>query len=220
MRLLCLLAVASCFPVAVENTSRTFLGVDQSHAFVRGNLTDVSLEVVRMFGERKLGLVDQHPTMAGVELVFRGERTTVTSGGRYSVSSVDVGSEFVASLRAMPGGLTEVELVGRPLFDGTQPYAMPDSDLDHLRVSGAEEADVVHGVFSELALAGRIERPRDAAGRANAAMQRPTTALEQCMAERHAVFERARRITNAPERARIYESAPTCSTIRQIVSRE
>jgi hypothetical protein len=209
-----LVAVVGCIPVAVTTSSRTFLGADQSRAVIGEDVPAAALDVTRMFGERRFNLVDQRRERGNLVLVFRGERTTVTSGNRYSVSSVDVGSEFVATLRALPGGATQVEIEGRPLYDGGQPYVSPLVDLNGARVSGAEEADVVHGVIAELALASKVvPTPRTAVVPTPSRLAGQPSPVDACMEERHGVYTRAARTGDPATRAKVYESAPDCVSV-------
>jgi len=203
--LLASLAAACMTPVTTNST--TFLSPADSRAIVGENVQATSLDVVRMFDERHFNLVDQHPADGGLVLTFRGSRGAVTEGDRHGVTTYDVGSEFVATLRPMPGGVTQVELFGRPLLNGGQPYDTIAGDPAGGRATGADEAEVVHGVLSELQLAGKVVQPSPAA------QQQEQSALDQCKTARVAVFERAKSVSDPDARAKVYESAPDCSKL-------
>jgi hypothetical protein len=212
MKHLMIVALLGACMTPVTSSSRTFLSVYESRAVVNEDPHAASVDMIAMLGERHYNLVDQRSTNDALVLTFRGDRTIVTEGGRQGVSSTNIGSEFTATLQAMPGGVTQVELYGRPLIDSANPKLGPFQDADHLHVTGAEEAEVVHGVLSELAVTRKIvPAPRPATTPPVApAVARSGSQHDQCVAERHAAYERARTISDPAARAKVYESAPSC----------
>jgi hypothetical protein len=194
--------LAACVgEVPVTATSQSYLTPSGSRAMMREAPDAAARDVVRLFGERGDTLVDQHVNGNDRMLTFRGTRAVVF---RYVL-----GSEFVATLRAVPGGGTELDLVGRPLENGTQPVIPADIAVEDTRVSGAEEAQVVHGVLAELVVDGMVVPTADTASLPAGA----PTEVEQCKAARIAALRRAAAITDPDDRAAAFEAAPDCTRL-------
>jgi hypothetical protein len=199
--------LAGCVPAPVETSSLNYLSSQQSHAIVSGDVHAAAQDVMHALGERGFNVVDQHAESdGGLTLRFRGLRQEVTAGNRYGVYTVAVGSEFVATLHPEPGGTTDVELSGHPLLDGTQPKVPPNSGAG--LVSGANEAEVVHGVFSELAATGKAVATR---GTAVQSPEQAKAEYNDCMAARHDAFARAQAISDLDVRTKLLQSAPECA---------
>ncbi|HEV7558316.1 MAG TPA: hypothetical protein VGO00_22760 [Kofleriaceae bacterium] len=195
MKIPILIAIASsaCMPAAPDHdiTSRAFLGRSQSETYVRLAVPEAARVIDELFSKRGFALVDQKATATGVQLAFKGHRADIALRHH----STDVGSAFYASLDATDRGV-HVQLLGKPTVDGDEASELGGST--YFQTTGANEAEVVHGVLAELQLQGLV-----APG---------VNPHQACLDERAEVVSRANRIGDAAERARVLETAPRCDS--------
>jgi hypothetical protein len=143
-------------------SSRTVLGPEASRSELRAPVGDTGREVVRLFSTRGYALVDRLPTRTGLTLRFKGNREAVTE----NAISTQIGSIFVVSIEPAAADRTVVTIDGAPTVEGSAAC-----ETDHMTecerlpnmlrkyVDGRAEADVVRGVFAELALEGLVASP-------------------------------------------------------------
>jgi hypothetical protein len=153
MAMISLLASA-CIPA---QSSRGVLNLDQSRRTVREEPDQAAREVTRLFATRGYALVDQTMTRFGHRLEFRGRRDEAI------VHTAEYASGFYAWI-ADERMASTVTIVGWPIVAGYPACHLIDATLecstsgdDHMR--GYEEASVIYGVFSELAVEGLVATP-------------------------------------------------------------
>ena len=149
------LALAGCF--AEVQSSTHVLGAASSAAELRAPPLEVARTLTKLFATRGYSLVDQQRDGAMLVLRLKGNRE-VTSLGK---GATQFGSLFEVRI-ASAGPGSRVTMLGVPIIDGrvactTEHTVLPCEVVDlpdglQRDVDGSAEADVVHGVFSELAL--------------------------------------------------------------------
>jgi hypothetical protein len=181
-----------------------------SRALVKASPDDTARALVALFTHRGYPLADQRALPDGaIMLRLQGSRETIVEGGKHWVASSVVGSVFTAVIERSGANLTALDLYAKPTLDGhegcdpradCQPFYV---DARHYRdMTGAEEAQVVHGVIAELALEGLAIPPRVSAVDEH---------HQRCLEQRRAILERANSATWTYTRERIAQTAPTCS---------
>lgn len=209
-----LLGLAGC--LAAAQSSRAVLGADLSQSEATVPPREAALAVTRLFANRGYPLTDQVVTTEGLVLRFKGQRESITSGGRRSTSSTQFGSVFYVAVNRAPGDHSTVVIDGAPVIDDVEACAGPgrgpcgNAHVDLLQgdhIDGRAEAEVVRGVFAELVLEGlAIPLPPD-----HPAMVRvKAEALAQCNERRREVFDEAKKIVNTERRLEHLRSAPVC----------
>jgi len=146
-------------------SSRAVLPPDQSHLAVGEVPLDAAREVTRLFAARGYAMVDQQALPdASFALVFKGARGEVTTGGHKSgVTSYAIGSVFHVHVAPIDATHADIQIIGNPMIDGSEKCSADGSSCASVpldvgqgtELAGRTEAEVVHGVFSELTLEGR-----------------------------------------------------------------
>jgi hypothetical protein len=202
------LALTGCF--ATAQPSRSVLGAGRSQAAIRAPPRESAQQIVRLFASRGYALVDQQAREASLVLHFKGNRESVSRGRSHSLQ---FGSAFYVSLDPGPDDQTVVSIDGTPVVDGieicTAYTVAPCKSTVELsleaHVNGRAEADVVHGVFTELALHDLVAGP----GPDSPAVQQ-LTPQKLCAVERHRALREAYQADDEQERKRLIAAAPTC----------
>jgi hypothetical protein len=204
-----ILAVTGCITTA--QSSRAVLGPTLAQLEIRLPPREAGSEITKLLANRGYMLVDQQPTGAGLALRFQGNREPATLDKGYSTQ---FGSTFSVSISQAPGDHSMVSIDGSPMIDSAVACTsdthescdktyFPVAAADH--INGRAEADVVYGVFSELALGDLV------VGSVPARAAVPvSTASPACLAERHRVLVEAKGIEDQYERMKLIETAPTC----------
>jgi hypothetical protein len=185
-----LAAAAGCRPLAARS-SAAVLGPDGSSAVVRRAPAEAALEVARLLSERGYAIVDQRQDGATIALRLKGVRRIFVQ----RKSSYEIGSAYHVTIAPHGDAQAEVTLIGRPIYEGAElctsdlrlaaPCERRRGDYEHEgELDGAAEAEVVHGVFSELQLRGEID---DAA----VSTQRIGLARDLCRTRRQEEIDRA-----------------------------
>ncbi len=211
---LCLVVAAGCVPEAIPpGSSQHYLYDRDAHVTVSESVDASALELTHLFTERGYGLVDQH--LAGPRgamlMELKGNRVAVTEGGKHWTVSAEVGSVFYVWLTPVAGG-TRIEALGKPTIDNLVPCTEgPDLPCDQIDVgrlqmvqmSGHDEAEVIHGVFAELTLLGRVvpAPPTDA---------EVVATRNACLVRRHQIFDWAL-TAKGDERVELLGSLPDCA---------
>jgi hypothetical protein len=205
-----LAAAAGCAPLAARS-SASVLGPERSSAVVRRAPADAANELVHLLSARGHTLVDHRQRGAVIALRFEGARRMLVDGSY----ARELGSVYYAFVAPHAGGHSAVTLIGRPTLDGAE-LCTRDLDLaatgcverygdrSHEReVAGFAEAELVHGVFSELRVRGVVDD-------SVAPAYRLLLARDLCRAQRKEQLERALEHRDVRERARAYARVPTC----------
>jgi hypothetical protein len=203
------LALTGCY--ATAKSSRTVLGSPQSQAAVRAPAREAALEIVRLFASRGFALVDQQTRDAALVLRFKGDRAVTL---RAHSPARQLGSAFYVSIDPGVDDQVIVSIDGSPVVDDIEicaPYAVGScqstvepSLQEH--VDGRAEADVVRGVFSELALLDLVVGPDPH----NPAVVQQLTPQKLCASERHRALVEAYQADDERERKRLIAAAPSC----------
>jgi len=175
---------AGCLPQV--QSSRAILGPYLSQAEVSKPPPEAGLEVVRLFANRGQALVAQAATQSGLVMQLK------TNPGAVDRRHDRVSSVFAVVISEAPGGHSVVRIDGSPAIAGTDARA---------------EAEVVHGVFSELALEG-LTVPM--APDSPAMRQADADALARCVAQQRAVLDDAADTQDPIVREHMVQSAPIC----------
>lgn len=216
--------LAGCAMAPLTASSLDHLAAAQSGATSAHAPLDAAREVTRLFAVRGYALSDQHPITGtdgyAIRLTKSSRTIPAVRDDDQGYNARDVGSAFYVWVMPNATGST-ITMVGKPTLNGAEPcssgtpgLACADFSVDptfaSTFMSGQAEADVAHGVLSELALEGFATGPLPAdtpvipgtpsAARVNAA----------CEQERHAVFARAQATQDLDERTKLLQSAPVC----------
>lgn len=213
LMLVLVLALTGCFPAALR--SRDVLGDALSQAEVRTTPHEAGRAIVRLFSTRGFSLVAQNPILDGLVLRFTGNREVATDDG--GKSAIQFGSAFVVTIVPAPDGHARVSIDGAPSVDERftcQPERSESCEATGIdfelssHVNGRAEADVVRGVFAELALEGLVvdweRRSREGA------QAQQQAARERCTATRHRMLTAAYKADDKREQARLIAAAPSC----------
>ncbi len=174
--IIAVVALALSLSACVDETSKfasswTYLGAQNSRADLAHPSADSAREIVRLLETRGYAMLDQHANSAG-ELVLKFSKTNRPLAADKSdddaVGARDVGSVVYAWITPTGPQSSRIALVGKPTLNGQEPCTT-DTDVQlqcaQLTVltpfrdtyfSGRNEADVVHGVLSELQLEGYV----------------------------------------------------------------
>jgi hypothetical protein len=157
----------------VSASSRTYLGPEQSGAVTLRSIDDTAREVTRLFEVRGFAMVDQHVDGPDGERVLKfakGNRAfAAEKDDSQPVDVNDVGSTFYAWVTPAHAGST-VSILGKPTLAGAEPCTndgvwLPctllsaGKDFAARYLSGHAEADIVHGILSQLELEGYVIGP-------------------------------------------------------------
>lgn len=222
--LICVLALTGCL-TAVTSSSRSYLGPDQSGATTARTPVDAAREVTRLFEVRGFALADQHAVDGGgfaLKLTKSNRGLAAAKGDDQYLGSNDVGSAFYVWIMPAAAGST-ISMIGKPTLNGAEPCSkeVPELACNDVEVndtfattfmSGRTEADIVHGVLSELSLEGFTT----GALPASAAMmpKAPTLAPEAaCLTKRHDALAAAQLVNDLGERAKLLQAVPECPAV-------
>ena len=151
--------VAGCIPPPHEITATSYASLPQSASEVEvsGTILQAQQALVEKLANRGFPLVDRKPTTTGVWLKFGGNRDFAGTDTIGSVFYIWVDPSDAAV------GNTRIRMVGKPTLDHNE--GCPSMDGEACKplttyqvwgITGYEEAVVIHGVFSALALDGVV----------------------------------------------------------------
>jgi hypothetical protein len=220
--LLSVALLAGCY-TNVSTSSSKYLVAAQSTATVATPVDATALEVVRLFATRDASMVDRQPggTPGSVVIKLTKKRGHL---GQHTIDSV-----YYARVDPTATG-SKLSILGKAAIDGNEPcttevdFQVPctnvsiESTLSD-SVTGYEEAQVIHGVLSELSLATTQIVPDQAATTAaNARAVQEGQAAEHaaaerraaCEAQRHDISTRAEAMTDLDARGKLLQTMPNC----------
>jgi len=186
------------------------LGPDDSEVSLKTAPVDTAHEVIRLLGNRGYHLLDQHMDRETLIIKLTGNREATAQGK--PTYTTQFGSVFYVWISPAAEG-SRISMVGAPIVDGLEactdpPTGMPCQQVlvgmfNGGHIDGIDEANVIHGVVSELALEELVVAP--------AAGAQPTVSLdEQCRRRRYAFAIAAGKEREPEVRARMLADAPTC----------
>jgi hypothetical protein len=202
------LVLPGCWSWTAARSSHAVLGPDLSSAELAASPPDASEKLLQLFSSRGYALIEQRPSQGGLELQFKGLR-------EYH-RKTQFGSVFAVLISPAAEGRSNVSIQGVPTLDGIlactpdpiEPCKSTRIFLnDFSSVDGRAEAEVVHGVFSELALEHLVVGPGVDSPRF--AQLRPS-AIERCREERRQALIEAMHVEDSLERFKQLHQAPTC----------
>lgn len=177
-------------------------------------------EVTRLMEVRGYAMLDQQATSKTDGLVLKFGKSN-HGPIRYlhpdPIAAGGVGSVFYVWIAPRPAGGSSIAMLGKPTLGGVEPCTRQDEglpcdtiDVDAAFVatylSGRDEADVVHGVLSELAFEGYVTKilpgPAD-----------DTAPHAACVAEATAILDEASRIPDLDKRAELLDAMPRCDAL-------
>jgi hypothetical protein len=154
----------------VTMSSRSYLGPERSGATSDRDVKSAAREVIRLFEVRGYALADQRTLDGDGQLLLRLTKTARPIAAQKDdealINASDVGS--VAYVWVAPAGAgSTITMLAKPMLAGVEPCtndgvrlpcakieAREDFVATHL--SGRDEADLVHGVLSQLQLEGFV----------------------------------------------------------------
>jgi hypothetical protein len=216
----------------ISASSRTYLGPEQSGAVSAHSADDTAREVARLFEIRDYAMVDQHINAPNGERVLKftkGNRAfAAEKDDSQRVTANDVGSVFYVWVAPSPNGST-VSVLGKPTLAGVEPCTSDGVQLPctPLRsntefatryLTGHAEADIAHGILSELALEGYAIGPMPANAPTPSAVApavpkvdaQVAASQKQCKEQRAEILHQASAEKDPQERYKILQKAPTC----------
>lgn len=207
----------------VSASSRTYLGPEQSGAVTSRSIDDTTREVTRLFEVRGFAMVDQHldgPDGERVLKFAKGNRAfAAEKNDSAPVNANDVGSVFYAWVTPAHAGST-VNILGKPTLAGAEPCTndgvwLPctplsvSTDFATRYLSGHAEADIAHGILSQLELEGYAIGPLPP--NAPVPNARGRAAHEKaCKAQRQELLRKVAREQDAAERKWLLQNLPSC----------
>jgi hypothetical protein len=167
------LLVCLLLPACVEATwsSRSYLSHDQSSGATNRDVTTTAREVVRLFEVREFQLLDQQAMRAtdgGLVMKLAKSNRPLPANKTVSpgVGAHDVGSVFYVWITPDGADGSRVELLGKPTLAGAEPCTTEgvkpcttvtaSAQFVAAFMSGRDEAQIVHGILSELQLEGYV----------------------------------------------------------------
>ena len=219
LALLGALALAGCMADA-NMSSRSYLGPADSGATSSRDADSASKEVTRLFEVRGYQMVDQHIDAPNGERLLKFGKTSRALAAQKDdgqpVGAGDVGSVFYAWVTPTSATTSTIALLGKPTLAGVEPctndgVALPCQNVSTASgfvstyLSGHDEADVAHGVLSELALEGFTTGPLPVA---------PVVAQDDehaaCLAQAKTIYARADQMNDVDQRAAVLKTVPKC----------
>lgn len=204
-------------------SSRSYLGPADSGAVSSRDMYTAAKEVTRLFEVRGYQMVDQHVDAPNGELLLKfskGNRALAAQKDDRQVIGVnDVGSVFYAWVTPVTPQSSTVALLGKPTLGGVEPcttdgVALPcqqlsaNPDFVATFLSGKDEAEIAHGILSELALEGIATGPLPVA---------PAIVKDEkqtaCVAQAKAIYSRADQMNDADARDALLATVPDCDTV-------
>jgi hypothetical protein len=207
----------------VSASSRTHLGPEQSGAVTSRSLDDTAREITRLFEVRGFAMADQHVDGPDGERVLKfakGNRAfAAEKADSQPVNANDVGSVFYAWVTPAQAGST-VSILGKPTLAGAEPCTndgvwLPctplsiDKDFAARYLSGRAEADIAHGILSQLEFEGYAigPLPPDAPvpnARAQAVHEKA------CKAQRQELLRQVAGEQDSAMRKQLVQDLPSC----------
>jgi hypothetical protein len=207
----------------VSASSRTYLGPEQSGAVTSRSIDDTVREVTRLFEVRGFAMVDQHldgPDGERVLKFAKGNRAfAAEKNDSAPVNASDVGSVFYAWVTPAHAGST-VSILGKPTLAGAEPCTndgvwLPCTSLstsEHFvarYLSGHAEADIAHGILSQLELEGYAIGPLPPDAPVPNARARAVHEVA-CKAHRQELLRQVAGEQDAAMRKQLVEDLPSC----------
>ena len=137
-----------------------------------------------------------------------------------TIEHYDLGSVFYVRIEPRGETMTSISAVGRPTRDGVEactndPIDAPCAKLEtggavHHLVAGHSEAEIIHGVFSELRLAGSVVAPDLATMERQRAANLANRRCWEIRREREAA---AARVSNVRAKQGILRTRPNCDAL-------
>jgi hypothetical protein len=216
------LALTGCMTEA-NMSSRSYLGPADSGAVSNTDTSSAAKEVTRLFEVRGYQMVDQHVDGPGGELLLKFSKTNRALAAQKDngqpLATGDVGSVFYAWVTPTSSTSSTIALLGKPTLGGIEPCTadgvnLPceklsvDTSFARTYLSGRDEAEVAHGVLSELALNGFATGPLPVA---------PATVQSErhaaCVAQAKDIYARADRMNDVDARDALLETVPKCDAL-------
>jgi hypothetical protein len=228
MRYLPLVLLTGCvMATTITASSLDHMAAAQSGATSARAPVEAAREVTRLFAVRGYALGDDHPmgNTGGyaIRLTKSNRNIAVTKTDDQRIGPLDVGSVFYVWVMPNAAGST-ITMVGKPTLNGAEPCSAQtpglacasdfetDPTFAATYLSGESEAEVAHGVLSELALEGFATGPLPAATPIIPGTHvAPPVDHAVCEQQRHAAFARAQATQDLDERTRLLQSAPACN---------
>ncbi|HTR55670.1 MAG TPA: hypothetical protein VMJ10_33565 [Kofleriaceae bacterium] len=216
LALLGALALAGCMADA-NMSSRSYLGPADSGAVSSRDEYTAAKEVTRLLEVRGYQMVDQHVDAPNGELQLKftkSMRGLVAS--RDPLVANDVGSVFYAWVTPTSPASSTIALLGKPTLAGVEPctndgVALPCQNVSTATsfvdsyLSGHDEAEVAHGVLSELALEGFTTGPLPVAPQVAQADKHAA-----CVAQAKDIYTRADQLNDLDARDALLKTVPNC----------
>ncbi|HUJ58492.1 MAG TPA: hypothetical protein VLX92_08370 [Kofleriaceae bacterium] len=205
-------------------SSLSYLGPQQSSGESPRDVTTAAREVTRLLEVRGYQMIDQHSDAPGGGLTLKFEksdRALAATKVDQPVGARDIGSVFYAWITPTGPSSSLIKLLGKPTINGAEPCTndnvvqactrvILDQDFVQTFMSGQDEAEVAHGVLSELSLEGFVTAPGPGADPQAVAA---ASARSACEAKASQVAEVADRENDLDKRAEILKTAPDCSKL-------
>ena len=155
-------------------STRSYISAQDSGGLTHLAVVDAAREVNHVFETHGFALADSHVDAPNGELLLRFTKTypTVVPVGDSAMTTYP-GSVFYVWVTPVSGASSApsstIAIIGKPTFDGVEPctsdrigqpcQVITGQTASATNDSGAREADVEHGVMSELSLSGVIVGP-------------------------------------------------------------
>lgn len=211
----------------VSASSRTYLGPEQSGAVTSRSPDDTAREVTRLFEVRGFTMVDQHVDGPDGERVLKfakGNRAfAAEKDDSAPVNANDIGSVFYAWVTPEHAGST-VSILGKPTLAGTEPCTndgvwLPCTSLSvgkkfaAMYLSGHVEADIAHGILSQLELEGYATGPlppNAPVPNARARVAHEAASEAACKTQRQDILRQVAAEPDPEARKRLVKDLPSC----------
>lgn len=207
----------------ITASSRTYLGPEQSGAVTPHPADDTAREVTRLFEVRGFAMVDQHLDGPDGERVLKFAKSNrpfaAEKDDSQPVNASDVGSVFYAWVTPAQAGST-VSILGKPTLAGAEPCTndgvwLPCTPLRAQEefatkyLTGHAEADIAHGILSQLELEGYAIGPLPP--NAPVPNARARAAYEKaCKAQRQELLRQVAAEHDPATKQRLVEDLPRC----------
>jgi hypothetical protein len=199
--------VAGCYQTATTSTLDV-IPPQQSGALWNEPPIEAARAVASVLEAHGYVLQDQGKAAAGVQLKMTRAVVAVVPDAR---SWDTVGSVMYATVLPVSGGST-VTFVGKPTLDGEENAEVPFNVKDAY-MTGAFEAEVIHGALAELELKGVVAGALPAS---TPMYVEPAKAPDAaCMAQRKQILAQADATKDLDQRAKLVLSAPECPAVLQ-----
>jgi hypothetical protein len=152
-------------------STRSYLTAQQSGGLTHLSAVDAARQVAHVFETRGFELADSHVDAPNGELLLRLTKVypTVVSVGESAMTEYP-GSVFYVWVAPVSSASSTIAMIGKPSFDGVEPCTSDRIGQPCQLVEGqtfspdkrgfaAREAEIAHGVMSELSLDGTIVGP-------------------------------------------------------------